>query len=132
MNNQYSALPRILENLVHPRCHFRDPSRGAFAPVFVPHVANDNRRLLRVPLDYPFRDFEFVGAAGAKLARSGVKLKELTLALSETGFENQTRRQGEANQEFHVLRIGGTGVRLWNNTRPACRHAGLTIDCGRK
>ena len=51
MNDEHPALARLVHHLVHAWRHLGDASGRAVAPMLVPHVADDDCSLHRVPLD---------------------------------------------------------------------------------
>ena len=51
VDDEHALRARRLHHLVHRPGHLADTPRGGLAPVVVPHVADDDRRLLRVPRD---------------------------------------------------------------------------------
>ena len=50
MDDERAFLAGGGDQFVHSRGQLADPCRGTRAPMFVPHIANDDRRLLRVPV----------------------------------------------------------------------------------
>ena len=51
MNHEHAPIAGRVSELVHHRGQLNDAPRGATAPMVVPHVANDERRLARIPQD---------------------------------------------------------------------------------
>ena len=51
MDDEDTAFAQFLDHFVHARSHFRDPGGGAFAPVLIPHVADDCGAAGRLPTD---------------------------------------------------------------------------------
>ncbi len=49
MDDQHSLLAGGFEHLIHAGSHSDTRSRRTLAPVFVPHIANDDRRFDRIP-----------------------------------------------------------------------------------
>src|SRR5260221_487601 len=52
MHNQYSFFTCKGYHVVQDRRHFSNPAGSSLAPMLVPHVADNNGRLLRIPLLY--------------------------------------------------------------------------------
>ena len=50
MDDEHAAVARLPDDLVERAGQFDDAAGGRFAPMVVPHVAEDERGLLRVPL----------------------------------------------------------------------------------
>ena len=50
MDDGGAPITGVMQNLVHPRCHFGSAADGIQAMVGIPHVANDHSRLSWIPL----------------------------------------------------------------------------------
>src|SRR5579883_645921 len=50
VDDEDAALPRVAQQLVHTRGHLADTANGVETVVRIPHVADDDRCLLGVPL----------------------------------------------------------------------------------
>ena len=87
-------LPGRGHGLVHHRGELADPARGPLAPVLVPHVAEDQGRLRRVPLDRLLLDGEARIAARRRngLAEAGVQNQRLA------GFRPPGNQENPAHQ----------------------------------
>ena len=49
MDDERTFASSLVQKLIHARCHFAHPAYGVFAVVQVPHVADDDRGLARLP-----------------------------------------------------------------------------------
>ena len=83
MNDEYAAPAGFIDDLVHSWRHFADARRSAFAPVLIPHIANDDRSPFGIPLDgfldrVPITTFfgGFDGGASVKLQQFGLRCRK--------------------------------------------------------
>jgi len=74
MNDENALRAGGLQDFVHARRHFGDSAGRAFAPVLVPHVADDDGGFARVESHGVFHHFEFVGIRRSGLATACVNL----------------------------------------------------------
>ena len=73
MDDQHAALAGRHEHIVHPRRHLGHAGRRPRAPVLVPHVADDDGRLPRVPFQRLVDDADRRRILGVDRAGAGVQ-----------------------------------------------------------
>src|SRR5436309_11800413 len=84
MDDEDAAAAGFIDDLVHPWRHFADARRSPFAPVLIPHIANDDGRPLGLPLN-SFLDWmpitaalgRFEGEASVKLQQFGLRCQKI-------------------------------------------------------
>jgi hypothetical protein len=85
------TLPGLLQYIVHSRRHFHSSSHRIQAMVRIPHVADDDRCLLRSPRFSRFFDGPF--PVGALDARAQLHVEPAVLR-GKTGYRRQKDNRG--------------------------------------
>jgi hypothetical protein len=52
MYYHYAHVTRFANNLIHPRPKLPDPAGRTLAPMLIPHIADNNGGLLRIPFEF--------------------------------------------------------------------------------
>ena len=89
MNNEHPLRTGHLQDVIHPRRHFRHPRGRIRTMMSVPHVAHHHRRARRIPLPLRFHDF-----------RPG-RIRPVRSARSQAEIDRVSRHRWPQNPEKH-------------------------------
>jgi hypothetical protein len=64
MDYQHAFVPCQRDHFIYMWCKLRDPLGGAFAPVLVPHIADNDCGLFGIPLDFVLHNPELTQIIG--------------------------------------------------------------------
>ena len=62
MDYQDTFIARFADNLIHSWCKLSDSSGCPFAPVLIPHIADNYGGLFGIPFEFLLYDFKSTGA----------------------------------------------------------------------
>ncbi len=110
VDDKNALLPCDGHDAIHHRRQLRDTPRCALAPVAVPHIADDDCGLGRIPLRSPAHDAEAAQVIGQRDARAEMHLKccILCLGLSQTAEQlagNENPEKQHAGRGFELERL---------------------------
>ena len=88
MDDEDALLARFFDDFIHPGGHFGDAFGGAFAPMLIPHVADDDGGLPGIPL----HDLFFGTLSSVQRQRLGLKPR---------GQKHDEAERDEMERGFH-------------------------------
>ena len=109
MNDQYAPVPSCGDNFVHAGGHLGDAIGGDFAFESVPHVANNDRRLLRIEM------LRFVFEGEGAVVRGDGNFCMTLGGLPLRSFHATTRVEGECVFRMDVKHKAEKKIQCKNN-----------------
>jgi hypothetical protein len=112
MDDEDAALASPFDDFIHTGSHLSHTAGCALAPMLIPHVANNDGRLLRIQGDRLFHDLPVIGVrdpalaatAGNSQRRDGVYVR----GSDEAQEQRQSGQPSGRSGRFHTLSKGGS------------------------
>ena len=119
VNDRGAGFPRLDQNLVHARCHFRASARRVQTMVQIPHVANNHGRLGGIPLLLLGQRLKSRRAGLRSGAGPQLELKLLVRRVAggivgRGAAQQYEKRAGEQHAERSTRQAIGTSVECHN------------------